>query len=127
MKRVLLTGAAALLAMGAVSAAETESQDVKMINLAQKSGCVTCHSIAANAKGPNGLKPIGPPWQKVAEKYKDQKDAQEDLVAIVLHGSSPYQSHWKGEVSGYAMPPNAVVLDKEQANELVGWILHLAD
>lgn len=127
MKKVLLTSLAVLLSAGSVVAQENQSQDVRMINLAQQSGCVTCHSIAANAKGPNGLKPIGPPWQKVAEKYKGKADAQEELVSIVLHGSSPYQSHWKGEVSGYAMPPNSVVLDKEQANELVGWILRLAD
>lgn len=104
-----------------------ESHDVAMIDLAQKSGCVTCHSISAGGKGPNGLKPIGPAWQRVAEKYRDQKDAVEYLSQIVLNGSSPYQSHWKGEVSGYAMPPNAVVLNKAQAKELVGWILHLAD
>lgn len=98
-----------------------------MINLAHKSGCVTCHSIASGGSGPAGLKPIGPAWQDVAKKYSDNPDAKEALVTTVLNGSSPYASHWKGEVSGFAMPPNSVVINKEQANELVSWILHLAD
>lgn len=106
---------------------EAESNDVKMINLAQKSGCVTCHSIASGGTGPKGLKPIGPAWQDVAKKYKDVSSAKDELVTIVLKGSSPYQSHWKGEVSGVAMPPNSVVINQTQAEELVDWILHLAD
>ncbi len=98
-----------------------------MINLAHKSGCVTCHSIASGGNGPKGLKPIGPAWQDVAKKYSQDKEAKDTLTSIVLNGSSPYQSHWKGEVSGYAMPPNSVVLNKDQASELVDWILHLAE
>ena len=123
---VMMALGAGLVATVAV-AADTESQDVKMINLAHKSGCVTCHSIASGGSGPAGLKPIGPAWQDVAKKYSDNPDAKEALVTTVLNGSSPYASHWKGEVSGFAMPPNSVVINKEQANELVGWILHLAD
>lgn len=121
----------ALIVLGtcanAALAEQEISQDVEMLNLAQKSGCVTCHSIAAGGKGPNGLKPIGPPWQKVAEKYKGQAKALDNLTQVVLKGSSPYESHWKGEVSGFAMPPNSVVLSEDQAKQLVGWILHLAD
>lgn len=109
------------------NAGQAESQDVKMINLAHQSGCVTCHAISGAGKGPNGLKPIGPAWQDVARKYGRDPDAKAALVTTVLHGSSPYQSHWKGEVSGVAMPPNSVVLNEAQANELVDWILHLAD
>ncbi len=109
------------------NAEQAVSQDVKMINLAHQSGCVTCHAISGAGKGPNGLKPIGPAWQDVAKKYGSDPDAKAALVTTVLNGSSPYQSHWKGEVSGFAMPPNSVVLNEEQADELVGWILHLAD
>lgn len=123
---VMMALGAVLLANGAF-AADTESQDVKMINLAHKSGCVTCHSIASGGSGPAGLKPIGPAWQDVAKKYSDNPDAKEALITTVLNGSSPYASHWKGEVSGFAMPPNSVVINKEQASELVSWILHLAD
>lgn len=121
---IKLLGVGIVLASSSLVMAES---DVKMIQLAEKSGCVTCHSIAAGGKGPNGLKPIGPPWMKVAEKYKDDKKAVKSLTQTVLNGSSPYESHWKGEVSGVAMPPNSVVLNEKQAKQLVKWILHLAD
>lgn len=133
MERVKIRGVVMCLSLAVSSlscgAAEApaQSNDVKMINLAQQSGCVTCHSIAAGGEGPNGLKPIGPPWQKVAEKYKGQDGAVKNLTQTVLNGSSPYASHWKGQVSGFAMPPNSVVLNEQQATELVSWILHLAD
>jgi hypothetical protein len=43
----------------------------------------------------------------------------------VLKGSSAYESHWKGQASGLAMPPNAVAIKDADARELVGWILAL--
>jgi cytochrome c len=43
----------------------------------------------------------------------------------VLKGSSPYESHWKGQASGLAMPPNTVAIKDADARELVGWILAL--
>lgn len=119
-------GAGMVIASGVFAASDT-STDLKMMKLAEQSGCVTCHSIAAGGTGPNGLKPIGPPWMKVAEKYKGDDQAVAALTQTVLKGSSPYESHWKGEVSGVAMPPNSVVLSQEQATELVSWIMHLAD
>ena len=82
---VLMAIGAALMANG-LAAKETESQDVKMINLAHQSGCVTCHSIASGGSGPAGLKPIGPAWQDVAKKYSDVEYAQEALVTTVLNG-----------------------------------------
>ena len=51
--------------------------------------------------------------------------AADELTRIVRAGSNPYASHWKGKVSGIAMPPNAVVLNEAQTRELVGWILAL--
>lgn len=43
----------------------------------------------------------------------------------MVNGSNPYASHWKGKVSGLAMPPNAVAVTQAQAHELVRWILAL--
>jgi cytochrome c len=42
-----------------------------------------------------------------------------------MKGSNPYESHWKGKVSGLAMPPNAVAIKEADAKKLVGWILAL--
>ena len=43
----------------------------------------------------------------------------------MLTGSNPYESHWKGKVSGLAMPPNAVAIKEPDAKQLVQWILSL--
>ena len=130
MKRLALSHAAALttalttsllLALPAAHAAD----DASAQKLARDGGCVTCRSVDHRDKGPNGLKPIGPAWRDVADRYRGQAGAADELTRIVRAGSNPYASHWKGKVSGIAMPPNAVVLNEAQTRELVGWILAL--
>ena len=97
--------------------------DDDMLRLATASGCMTCHHIEPVAKGPGGLPPIGPAWKDVAARYKSVKGAQQELTAIVMSGSSPYDSHWKDKVSGLAMPPNKVAIKEPDAARLVAWIL----
>lgn len=97
--------------------------DDDMLRLATASGCMTCHHIEPGAKGPGGLPPIGPAWKDVAARYKSVKGAQQELTAIVMSGSSPYDSHWKDKVSGLAMPPNKVAIKEPDAARLVAWIL----
>src|SRR5262249_849109 len=92
--------------------------------LALKSGCLTCHSIAAS-RGDQKQLPIAPAWEDVAKKYHGQKDAVAKLTQVVLQGSSPYASHWKEKVSGLAMPPNTVAIGESDARQLVRWILTL--
>lgn len=101
------------------------AQDEAMIKLATGAGCMTCHHVDAGAKGPEGLPPIGPAWRDVAAKYKGDKTAPGKLTQIVLKGSNPYESHWKGLASGLAMPPNAVAIKEPDAKKLVDWILKL--
>ena len=117
-----LAAAAALAATGAQAA----GNDVTMVKLATNAGCMTCHHIEPGGKGPDGLPPIGPAWRDVSAKYKGQKDAAEKLTHTVLTGSNPYESHWKGKVSGLAMPPNKVAISDADAKKLVKWILTLA-
>ncbi len=105
--------------------AAAAGNDEAMTKLASQSGCLTCHHIEPGAKGPDGLPPIGPAWRDVAAKYKGVKGAQAQLTATVMKGSSPYESHWKGQVSGLSMPPNAVAIKEADAKKLVGWILAL--
>lgn len=123
MKRIALALSATLLT--APLWAADSSVDKTMLALATSSGCMTCHHIESGAKGPNGMAPIGPAWQDVAAQYKGQADAQKQLTATVLAGSSPYASHWKDKVSGLAMPPNKVAISEADAGKLVGWILSL--
>lgn len=119
--RLALTAAAALIA----STAQAAGNDVTMLKLATNAGCMTCHHIEPGGKGPDGLPPIGPAWREVSAKYKGQKDAADKLTHTVLTGSNPYESHWKGKVSGLAMPPNAVAIKEAEARQLVKWILAL--
>ncbi len=122
------TTALALALLGAPMlslAAGNDADDKKMLALANNAGCLICHHVEPGAKGPDGLPPIGPAWRDVAAKYKGVKGAQAQLTATVMKGSNPYDSHWKGQASGLAMPPNAVAIKEADAKKLVGWILSL--
>ena len=114
---------AALLSAGMAQAAL--ASDAEMVKLATQAGCMTCHHIEPGSKGPDGMAPIGPAWRDVSAKYKGQKDATAKLTHIVMTGSNPYDSHWKGKVSGLAMPPNAVAIKEAEAKKLVQWIVGL--
>lgn len=126
-KSTVISLLASALVLGTGSAlAEEAAQNADMLQLASTSGCLTCHSVEPGKTGPNGIAPVGPAWQEVAAKYKGQADAEAKLLQTVLHGSNPYESHWKGKVSGLAMPPNEVAITEENATKLVHWILSMA-
>ena len=114
-----------LLAALAAATGPALAADDAMLKLANTSGCMACHHVEPGAKGPDGLAPIGPAWRDVAAKYKGQKGAEGKLTQTVMAGSNPYDSHWKGKVSGLAMPPNAVAIKPAEAKKLVHWILSL--
>jgi len=114
---------AALLATG--SALADAKADEAARQLATRSGCFICHAIEPDARGPEGLKPVGPPWKAVAARYKDDKEARKNLTSAVMGGTSPYNRHWKSESSGIAMPPNGVAISEADAAKLVDWILGL--
>ena len=117
----ILLGGALLAAAPAWAAGD--AHDATMMKLATTSGCLTCHHIDAGAKGPDGLAPVGPAWREVAVKYRGTKGAADQLTRTVMTGSNPYASHWKGKVSGLAMPPNEVAIKEADARQLVEWIL----
>lgn len=125
MKLAQAAAASALcLAFAAPAFADNHTAE-EMKALAAKSGCMTCHSIESGKPGPKGEMPIGPAWQDVAAQYAGKPGAQDFLTRIVLEGSNPYSSHWKGKVSGLSMPPNAVAITEGNARLLVSWILSL--
>ncbi|HMA00487.1 MAG TPA: hypothetical protein VKP66_21295 [Steroidobacteraceae bacterium] len=121
----VLALATASMAATAPARAAAAPNDDAMIALATHSGCLTCHSINPVSSSDPGIKPVGPAWADVARKYKDQKGAAQKLTATVMQGSNPYASHWKGKVTGLAMPPNAVAIHRDEARQLVRWILSL--
>ncbi|MFO1403437.1 MAG: cytochrome C552 [Azonexus sp.] len=114
----------ALLSSSALAADEIRS-DPRMIKLATESGCLTCHAVDSGKASPSGDKPIGPAWVDVAKQYRGKPAASQFLTRVVLEGSNPYNSHWKGKVSGIAMPPNAVAITEANTRLLVSWILAL--
>lgn len=121
------TAAVAAMTMAATAGAQQEAEDVRMMRLAEGAGCVICHSIGSGSKGPHGLKPIGPAWVKVAQKYRNDPGAVATLTEVVLKGSDPSSSHWEGEISsGMGMPANNLVINDDDAADLVAWILNLA-
>lgn len=122
--RLLLALAALSVAAGPALAAPSPA-DAAMLKLATTSGCMTCHHVEPGGKGPDGLAPVGPAWRDVAARYRGVAGAQDQLTRTVMVGSNPYNSHWKGQASGLAMPPNAVAISEADARQLVSWILAL--
>ena len=77
------------------------------LELATKNGCMACHGV--------NNKIVGPGYNEVVARYKDQTDAEARLIAKVNAGG---QGVW-GSVP---MPPNGHLPD-EDIKTLVKWIL----
>ncbi len=107
MKVLLSTIAAAtMLLAGQVNAADAEAAKA----LAQKSGCLACHSI--------DKKVLGPSYKDVAAKYKGDKTAEAKLVEKVKKGGS-------GVWGPMPMPANSPQVKDEDIKTIVHWILTL--
>lgn len=75
--------------------------------LAKKSACLSCHAV--------DKKLVGPSYQEIAAKYKNDKTAEAKLIEKVKKGG--------GGVWGVVpMPPNPHVKD-EDVKVLVKWVL----
>ena len=77
--------------------------------LAQKSGCLMCHSVDA--------KVVGPAFKDVAAKYK-VKAAESKLIAKVKAGGS-------GVWGPIPMPANSPQVKDEDIKTIVTWVLTL--
>ena len=75
--------------------------------LAQKYNCLACHKVDA--------KLVGPSYQDIAAKYKDDASAADTLATKIKEGGS-------GVWGQIPMPPNPTVSD-EDIKALVDWIL----
>lgn len=80
------------------------------LQLAKKSGCLTCHSI--------DKKTVGPAWRDVAIKYRGDASAQSTLDNKVAKGG-------KGVWGNMAMPANAPRVPEADIHSLVSFILSL--
>jgi len=105
MKAFMMTIAAA----GAlVLAGQASAEDAKA--LAQKSGCLACHSVEA--------KILGPAYKDVAAKYKGNKEIEAKLEEKVCKGGS-------GVWGPIPMPANCPQVKKEDIQTIVHWVLSL--
>jgi len=75
--------------------------------LAQKNGCLACHSV--------DKKIVGPAYKDVAKKYAKDKGAADKLFAKVKKGGS-------GVWGPVAMPPNPQVNDAD-LKTIIAWVL----
>ena len=105
MKALLLAivAASSMLVTAQVNAADASA-------LAQKSGCLACHSI--------DKKVLGPAYKDVAAKYKVDKTAEAKLVAKVKAGGS-------GVWGPMPMPANSPQVKDADITAIVQWILSL--
>ena len=105
MKALMVTIA---LAGSMLFAGQANEDDAKA--LAQKSGCLACHSVEA--------KVLGPAYKDVAAKYKGDKGAEARLVAKVKAGGS-------GVWGPMPMPANSPQVKDEDIKTIVHWVLSL--
>lgn len=101
MKALLLTIALAgsMLVAGQASANQA---------LAQKSGCLACHSI--------DKKVLGPAYKDIAAKYKGNKAAEAMLIEKVKKGGS-------GTWGPMPMPANSPQVKDADIKAIVEWVL----
>jgi cytochrome c len=97
---VMLCGLSHAAEMSAEEKASTKE-------LAQATGCLSCHSLTE--------KIVGPAYSSVAEKYKDQPDAVASLVQSIQYGS-------KGKWGRIPMPAHSA-LSSEDLNKLASWVM----
>jgi cytochrome c len=107
MKSVILS----IAMVGAFVASQAQAADAKAAEaLAQKSGCLACHSVQN--------KVVGPAYKDVAAKYKNDKGAEARLVAKVKAGGS-------GVWGPVPMPANSPQVKDEDIKTIVQWVLSL--
>ena len=105
MKALMLTIA---LAGSMLVAGQANAGDAK--ELAQKSGCLACHSV--------DKKVLGPAYKDVAAKYKGDKTAEAKLIAKVKAGGS-------GVWGPMPMPANSPQVKDADIKTIVEWVLSL--
>lgn len=122
--RTLFSALTGMFMLTSATAMADQDGDEKAKTIAANAGCFTCHTVK-HQDIKDGKQPIGPAWEDVATQYKNKPGAVDFLTRIVMEGSSLYSSHWKGKVTGIAMPPNAVAISESETRQVAAWILSL--
>lgn len=75
--------------------------------LAQKGGCLMCHTVQKRN--------VGPAFKDISSAYKGQADAEEKLINKIKKGG-------RGSWGVLPMPPNEGKLTDDEFREVVRWI-----
>lgn len=87
----------------------------QMPEVATKAACITCHAI--------DRKVIGPAWDWVAYKYKDDKaTGKKEIMDQIANGG---KGRWTKYTGGIVMPPMKAQTTEAQREELADFILGL--
>lgn len=104
MKKTVAVG----IALGLMAAAPAMADEA----LAKSKGCMACHQVDKQI--------IGPSYNDVSARYKDQADAVDVLMASVKDGST---GKWKDKGVMAPMIPHPTLSDEDN-RKLVDWILN---
>lgn len=76
--RLLACGGALILSCAATTATAEPADNAAMLELADRSRCLTCHDVSETLRGPA--------WRDVAKRYRGRTDVEEMLVKKVYEG-----------------------------------------
>lgn len=79
------------------------------MEIAKNNGCLSCHATSE--------KIVGPAYSKIAEKYRDDKDAVATLMQSIQYGS-------KGKWGRIPMPANGSV-SNDDLKTLARWVMSI--
>lgn len=102
----ILVATSCLLMAGQAAAVDAKVAE----SLAQKNGCLACHTIKQ--------KVIGPALQDIAAKYRGEPGVEAKLIGRVKNGTS-------GVWGPVPMGPNSPQVKDEDIKVIVQWILTL--
>lgn len=93
-------------------------QHEAMMILSVRNGCPACHLMDASPD--SRLMPLAPAFREIAERYRDDADAQKKLVRSIVNGTRSATKIWPN-VNMQFMPPN-LGLARDDAESLARWI-----
>jgi cytochrome c len=79
--------------------------------LAEKTGCLQCHSANKQVKGPS--------FHDIAERYKNDANGRAWLVEKVKKGG---RGKWTNITGGIPMPAHSKILTPAEIERLVDWV-----
>lgn len=89
-------------------------ENTEALSLATKSGCMACHRVEQ--------KLVGPAWNDVGARYKNDAGARASLIEKVKKGG---KGNWTDVTKGAVMPPYSPRVKDQDIEALIDFILSL--